>query len=111
MSKQHYNGWTNYETWLVKLWQDNDEGEQRFWSGMADKFIEESEPRHCMTSEDVARYDFADYLKDTYEDRAADVTVTGFWADLLGAALADVNWNAIAESWIGDAVEAASDEG
>ena len=21
-----YNGWTNYETWAVKLWMDNEEG-------------------------------------------------------------------------------------
>jgi len=26
MTTKEYNGWTNYETWLVKLWIDNDEG-------------------------------------------------------------------------------------
>ena len=26
-----HNGWTNYETWLVKLWQDNSEGDPQCW--------------------------------------------------------------------------------
>jgi len=25
-----YNGWTNYQTWAVKLWMDNDEGAYRY---------------------------------------------------------------------------------
>ena len=29
--KKTYNGWTNYETWNVKLWLDND-GELDYWS-------------------------------------------------------------------------------
>lgn len=27
---EKYNGWTNYETWNVKLWQDND-GIDSYW--------------------------------------------------------------------------------
>ncbi len=26
-----YNGWSNYETWNVKLWMDNDEGSYNYW--------------------------------------------------------------------------------
>ena len=29
MSDKRYNGWTNYETWLVALWADNDEPSYR----------------------------------------------------------------------------------
>ena len=29
MSDKRYNGWTNYETWLVSLWADNDEASYR----------------------------------------------------------------------------------
>ena len=25
MTKQEYNGWTNYETWNYKLWLDNNQ--------------------------------------------------------------------------------------
>ena len=27
----NYNGWTNYETWAVKLWFDNEEATYRNW--------------------------------------------------------------------------------
>ena len=27
---ERYNGWTNYETWLVNLWMDNEQGSQEF---------------------------------------------------------------------------------
>lgn len=26
-----YNGWSNYETWNVKLWIDNEEGSYDYW--------------------------------------------------------------------------------
>lgn len=26
-----YNGWTNYETWCVSLWLDNDSGSYDHW--------------------------------------------------------------------------------
>ena len=32
---KRYNGWANYETWIVKLWLDNEETSYRFWGDMA----------------------------------------------------------------------------
>ena len=31
MVDKGYNGWSNYETWNVKLWIDNDEGSYEMW--------------------------------------------------------------------------------
>lgn len=30
MTEKNYNGWANYETWLVKLWIDNEEGSSSY---------------------------------------------------------------------------------
>jgi len=37
MAQDHkYNGWTNYETWAVKLWMDNEEPSYRYWRERAE---------------------------------------------------------------------------
>jgi len=32
MKDDTYNGWANYETWLWKLWLDNDQSNQEYWA-------------------------------------------------------------------------------
>jgi hypothetical protein len=34
----NYNGWTNYETWLVKLWLDNDQWSQEAMLELAETY-------------------------------------------------------------------------
>jgi hypothetical protein len=31
-TENKYNGWSNYETWNVALWMDNDEGNYDYWN-------------------------------------------------------------------------------
>lgn len=31
MTKKEYNGWTNFETWNVNLWLDNEQSSQEYW--------------------------------------------------------------------------------
>ena len=80
-----YNGWTNYETWNVKLWMDNDEGEYNYWQERAE-----------YNRDDV--YDLSQELKSYYQEGMPEVN--GMWADLLQASLNSVNWYEIAESLI-----------
>lgn len=105
MTRKEYNGWTNYESWLVKLWQDNDEGEQGYWRETAEECVKVDGEKSAVRS-------FADIMKERYEERAGELAgVTGFWADLMGAALSEVDWREISEHWIEEAVTSLKSEG
>ena len=77
-----YNGWSNYETWAVKLWMDNDEGSYRYWQ------------REARASSDVAS--LASTLKDEHEESLPELD--GWAGDLLNAAFGEVDWYEIAKS-------------
>jgi len=90
---EKYNGWTNYETWVVKLWIDNDEGSQNYWMD-------------CAHDADTT-IELADQLKQAHDDdfMPDSDTLTGVYADLMGAALSNVDWYEIAEALLEDAGE------
>jgi len=99
MTKKEYNGWTNYETWAVKLWMDNEEGSYRYWTDRAEELAADA----GRTDDEPDVSDFADEIKSQHED--ALPKVEGFAADLLNAAMSEVNWYEIAESLLNDAKE------
>jgi|WetSurMetagenome_2_1015567.scaffolds.fasta_scaffold298739_2 hypothetical protein len=76
-----YNGWTNYETWVVKLWMDND-GELSYWIKEADR---------------MDLYELETAIKEQYQDAMPEIQ-NGPYSDLMQAALDSVNWREIAES-------------
>ena len=88
-----YNGWTNYETWNVALWW-GENGMSGYWIGEAEEMLEADD------SDDVA-VQLADRMKSETIDEMP--TVTGMYADLLKAALDEVNWREIAEHYVADA--------
>lgn len=49
MKTETYNGWTNYETWVVNLWLGNDEGSDRYWREQAQECFDESETERSFT--------------------------------------------------------------
>ena len=106
--KEH-NGWYNYETWLVKLWIDNEEGSSRYWDETAQEVYDDAEADGTFTRDERAALDLADRLKDEFEE--AQPEVTGFWADLLNAAMSEVNWHEIAEHYIADVEKEADGSG
>lgn len=75
-----YNGWTNYETWCVSRWLNNDE------------------PLYDMVMEivgTVAPDMLARSIRDMVEDMNPLATV-GMYSDLIGYSLQKVNWDEIA---------------
>lgn len=68
MKTNTYNGWTNYETWNVNLWMDNSEGAQSYYQEQADAFYKRAKADSCFSKVERATLDFADFLKDEYEN-------------------------------------------
>jgi hypothetical protein len=107
MSNETYEGWTNYETWCVKLWLDNDQGTYEEVRGITRDITsdidENGSPSEHWTTEQAKRFVLADALKDYVEELNADALDGASMAtDLLGAALASVNWQEIADNILSD---------
>ncbi len=95
-----YNGWSNYETWVVNLWMDNDQCDHDYWLEIA----KECDAR-CNSID--AGIDLAEQLEQSYKDHMQDVLVAAkqeasVWADLLGAALNEVDWREIADALLAE---------
>ena len=101
MSDNKYKGWTNYETWCVKLWIDNDEGSQGYWAERAQEAFNDAEADKTFTRIERAAFALADELKDQHEENNP-TTENGVYTDLLGAALSSVNWHEIASNMLED---------
>ncbi len=78
-----YNGWTNYETWNIKVWIDDAESLYFYWKEQTKKAI---------TIEQLANT-----LKEYYDNNIPE-DVVGAYLDILTTALECVNWQEIAES-------------
>ena len=90
-----YNGWTNYETWVVSLWNDNEESSYRYWREEARRHAEDSDDQS-----DAIR-SLAEQLKEEISDNAP-TTEPSVYSDLLNAALSEVNWAEIAENLLSE---------
>lgn len=93
-----YNGWTNYETWNVAQWFDNDSSE--YWRERAQEFYNDAESDETFTRDERAALDLADAMEEEVNENTP--TVTGMYADLLNASIGSVNWHEIAAHYIED---------
>ena len=103
METKTYNGWTNYETWAVALWINNDQSTQQMWHNRAMRALSEAKPSDVWTQPQAAQYGLADELKsgaDEDNPLTEDGVQPSVYTDLLGAALSEVNWNEIARHLI-----------
>ena len=83
-----YNGWTNYETWLVGLWLSNDQGTDQYYRELA----------AAHGAEGLNNGTMATAFRDSVEESLPDLGAT-LAADLMGAALSEVNWQEVARSF------------
>ena len=101
-----YEGWSNYETWCVSLWINNEQASYEYWRGEAQRHREEA-PICDMVKDDLWSveeapiYKLADQLNQEIND-AAPIEDASLYTDLLLASLGQVNWHEIAESLLED---------
>jgi len=95
MNQDEYNGWTNYETWVAALWMQND-------SGSCDYYAE-------ITNEYDSVYDLSKALQDEFEENNP-LPESGVYADLMTAAISEINFYEIAEHFWEDYKEVDEEE-
>ena len=98
-----YNGWTNYETWAVNLWINNDEGGYRFWRERTEAVLTEVREQKN-SDENILEIAYSRLAEELKEAIHAECTIpkATLAADLMNAALAEVDWREIARDMIDD---------
>jgi hypothetical protein len=96
-----YNGWKNYETWVVMLSIDNERAAYRYWRDAARETLRDAEPTPPLTRRESAHVGLAARLKDEI-DEDAPCPEDWLYAALLKAALEEVDWHEIAASLLDD---------
>ena len=110
MEEKTYNGWTNYETWVVNLWIDNDQGSYTYWREQAGSHYEnaadcENVHKGLWSRRSAARSKLAEQIKDEFEDASPLADQANVYTDLLTAALGEVDWREIADNLLEDVIE------
>lgn len=101
MSDRKYNGWSNYETWLVNLWLDSEEHSQELLRSFAENAVEDAQIDGSEKSHAV--YGCSKMIQNEVEENTPEVE--GMFADLLNAAMSEVNWYEIAEHIVDDMLQ------
>lgn len=93
-----YNGWSNYETWVVNLWLNNDQGTYNTCTTLAQRCYEEAVADQVLSRRERACYQLANELKAMIEDGNPLAGESSVYSDLLKASISEVNWKEIANS-------------
>lgn len=103
MRDETYNGWTNYETWLVNVWIDNSQGDQEYWQEQSRIAVDSTASEYC--PDGAAIRWVAEEMRAWVEEAAAEFRTEGMIADLLNASISSVNWDELARHYINAAKE------
>lgn len=85
--RETYNGWSNYETWLIALHLQNDE------------YFDEVIREYCEDNPEADVRQVGDYIREMLEDHLYEEEKSLLKKDLFHAVLVEVNWTEIAKSY------------
>lgn len=88
---QTYNGYTNYQTWAVSLWLDNEQYTNEYLNELANN---ETDYEY----EFQKGYALQSFVEEMSYDHLGGRSGFGMFNDLLTHALANVNWDEIIET-------------
>lgn len=95
-----YNGWANRETWLVPLWINNEQGSQE----AVHELLRSTMRQHAQHTMD--RHEAGVIIREwTEQEIWGDEAPASLATDLLGGALARVDWDEVGESFLTDVRE------
>ena len=89
---EKYNGYNNYETWLVALWIDNDQYYQEMVHEIAGEYQEDDDTNQCASALKSFVVEMPDVSK--------VIETGGMVADLVNSTLSDVDWYELSEMYI-----------
>jgi hypothetical protein len=99
MSESGYQGYAN-ETRMVALWIDNDPGLYEQRRELLGQIRRSPGKSPVLSRDERVLYAFEDALKSWVRDEMMPDLGATLAADLLGAALDDVDWRELAQAWI-----------
>jgi len=86
MESDTYNGWTNWETWIVNVWMDNNQNLYEHYLDVTREKIS--------TDKQSAALKLSAILRENFDEWAPEIE--GLYLDLLSGAMREVNWREIA---------------
>lgn len=96
MTKNNYNGWSNYETWNLSLWIDNDRNWYREVNDKASALV-------CdVLTKDEQIENLRKFIMDLVDEDAPTMDPS-FFTDVMNASIREVNFREISRSIIEEA--------
>jgi hypothetical protein len=101
--EKQFNGYANYETWAVALWLANDYESYQRWRSESRQELEQARrsEKFWAPARETAAISLAERLQLEIAE-AAPEDIPPLYADLLRAALAEVDWYEVAIEWLDD---------
>ena len=96
-----YQGWSNYETWAVALWLDNEQSSYEWVRDLARTFYDDATETTYATRGQAAAWSLAEHLKDHHDEcNPLEDGAPSVFTDLLRAALSSVDWHELGHHYV-----------